>query len=73
MRHQSGPGRMTSLSLKRTPAGPAGLCMWQNLLAPSGTCAMLWVRLTPIMPQSTHLPLHDHAPCAKQRIWMIMY
>ena len=67
MRHQSGPGRMTNLSLKWTSAGPAGLCMWQNLPALSGTCAMLRVRLTPIMLQSMHLPLHDHAPCAKQR------
>ena len=58
---------MTTSSLKRTTAGPAGLCMWQNLLAPSGTCAMRRVRLPPIMLQSKHLPLHHHAPCAKQR------
>ena len=68
MRHQSGPGRMTSLSLKRTSAGSAGSCMWQTLLAPSGTCAMLGVRrLTPIILQFKHLPLLNCVLCVKQR------
>ena len=67
MRHQSGPGRMTTWSLKRTSAGLAGSCMWQNLPAPSGTCAMLGVRLPSIMLQSKHLPLLHHALCVKQR------
>ena len=66
MRHQSGPGRMTNLSLTRTSAGPAGSCMWQNLPAPSGTCAMLGVRLPPIMLQSKHLPLLYHTLCVRQ-------
>ena len=60
---------MTILSLKQTSAGPAGLCMWQSLTAPCGMCAMLGVRLPPIMLQSKHLPLRvlDHALCVKQR------
>ena len=67
MRHQSGHGHMTNLSLKQPSAGPAGLCMWQSLPAPSGTCAMPGVRLPPIMLKSKHLPLLHHALRAKQR------
>ena len=57
---------MATLSLKQTSAGPAGSCTWQNLPAPSGTCAVLGVRLPPIMLQSKHLPLLYHTLCVRQ-------